>query len=62
LVSPYLRTFVVARINPLRWMKGDAPPADEVLKTMLSRISTFKIDKVRPQDLVGMAGAPAEEG
>jgi hypothetical protein len=23
LVSPYLRAFVVARINPLRWIKGD---------------------------------------
>ncbi len=22
LVSPYLRSFVVARINPLRWIKG----------------------------------------
>jgi ParB family transcriptional regulator, chromosome partitioning protein len=61
LVSPYLRTFVVARINPLRWIKGDAPPAEEVLKTMLSRVSTFKIDKVRPQDLAGMAGAPPDE-
>ena len=25
LVSPYLRSFVVARINPLRWIKGDRP-------------------------------------
>jgi ParB family chromosome partitioning protein len=28
LMSPYLRTFVVARINPLRWIKGDPPPLD----------------------------------
>src|SRR5215471_2756308 len=26
LVSPYLRAFVVARINPLRWIKGEPPP------------------------------------
>src|SRR5580700_1184244 len=26
MVSPYLRSFVVARINPLRWIKGDPPP------------------------------------
>ena len=25
LVSPYLRSFVVARINPLRWIKGESP-------------------------------------
>jgi hypothetical protein len=25
LVSQYLRSFVVARINPLRWIKGEPP-------------------------------------
>ena len=30
LVSPYLRSFVVARINPLRWIKGEPPPLEEV--------------------------------
>src|SRR6266536_5988493 len=34
LASPYLRSFVVARINPLRWIKGEPPPLEEVLKTM----------------------------
>jgi ParB family transcriptional regulator, chromosome partitioning protein len=33
-VSPYLRSFVVARINPLRWIKGEPPQLEEVLKTM----------------------------
>ncbi|MEO7092045.1 MAG: ParB N-terminal domain-containing protein, partial [Polyangiales bacterium] len=37
LTSPYLRSFVVARINPLRWIKGEPPPATEVLKTMKER-------------------------
>src|SRR5581483_3076950 len=36
LVSPYLRAFVVARINPLRWIQH-APPLEEVLKTMRDR-------------------------
>lgn len=27
LVSPYLRWFVVARINPLRWIKGEGLPS-----------------------------------
>ena len=31
--SPYLRAFVVARINPLRFMKGEPPPVDELLAT-----------------------------
>ncbi len=61
LVSPYLRSFVVARINPLRWIKGDAPPLEDVLKTMRERVAKFNVEKIRPQDLAGAAGAPDEE-
>lgn len=61
LVSPYLRSFVVARINPLRWIKGDAPPLEDVLKTMRERIAKFNIEKIKPQDLAGAAGPPDEE-
>src|SRR2546425_1005023 len=60
LTSPYLRTFVVARINPLRWIKGEPPPLDEVLKTMRDRAVKFNVEKIRPQDLASMAGAPDE--
>jgi ParB family chromosome partitioning protein len=61
LVSPYLRSFVVARINPLRWIKGDPPPLEEVLKTMRERAGRFNVEKVRPQDLAGAGGPPDEE-
>jgi ParB family chromosome partitioning protein len=61
LVSPYLRSFVVARINPLRWIKGDAPPLEDVLKTMRERVAKFNIEKIKPQDLAGAAGPPDEE-
>jgi ParB family transcriptional regulator, chromosome partitioning protein len=60
LVSPYLRSFVVARINPLRWIKGEPPPLEEVLKTMRERAGKFNIEKIRPQDLAGAAGPPDE--
>jgi ParB family chromosome partitioning protein len=62
LVSPYLRAFVVARINPLRWIKGDPPPLEEVLKTMRERAGKFNVEKIKPQDLAGAAGPPDEEG
>jgi ParB family chromosome partitioning protein len=62
LVSPYLRSFVVARINPLRWIKGEPPPLEEVLKTMRERAAKFNVEKIRPQDLAGSAGPPDEEG
>ena len=62
LVSPYLRSFVVARINPLRWITGEPPPPDEVLKTMRERATKFNVEKIKPQDLAGAAGPPDEEG
>src|SRR5262252_5836665 len=61
LTSPYLRTFVVARINPLRWIKGEPPKVEDVLKTMRDRAAKFNVEKVKQQDLASMAGAPAEE-
>jgi ParB family transcriptional regulator, chromosome partitioning protein len=62
LVSPYLRSFVVDRINPLRWIKGEPPPLEDVLKTMRERAAKFNVEKIRPQDLAGAAGPPDEEG
>jgi ParB family chromosome partitioning protein len=59
-VSPYLRAFVVARINPLRWMQGEPPPLEEVLKTMRERAGKFNTDKVKQEDLAGAGGAPDE--
>ncbi|HEX6803034.1 MAG TPA: ParB N-terminal domain-containing protein [Terriglobales bacterium] len=61
LVSSYLRSFVVARINPLRWIKGEPPPLEEVLRTMRERAGKFNVEKIRPQDLAGAAGPPDEE-
>ncbi len=61
LVSPYLRAFVVARINPLRWIKGEPPPLEEVLKTMRDRAAKFNAEKIKPQDLAGAAGPPDED-
>ena len=57
-VSPYLRTFVVARINPLRWIQGEPPPLEEVLKTMRDRAARFNVEKIKQSDLANMAGAP----
>jgi ParB family transcriptional regulator, chromosome partitioning protein len=60
LVSPYLRSFVVARINPLRWIKDEPPPLEEVFKTMRERAMKFNAEKIKPQDLAGAAGPPDE--
>ena len=61
MTSPYLRAFVVARINPLRWIKGDPPPLPDVLKTMRERVARFNVEKIRQEDLAGAGGPPDEE-
>ncbi len=61
LMSPYLRSFVVARINPLRWIKGDPPPLEEVLKTMRERAAKFNTERIKQEDLASSGGAPDEE-
>jgi ParB family chromosome partitioning protein len=61
LVSPYLRSFVVARINPLRWIKDKPPPVEDVLKTMRERAGKLNIENIKPQALSGAGGPPDEE-
>ena len=61
LMSPYLRTFVIARINPLRWIKGDPPPLEEVLKTMRDRAARFNVEKIKQSDLANMGGAAEDQ-
>jgi ParB family chromosome partitioning protein len=57
-VSPYLRAFVVGRINPLRWIQGEPPPLEEVLKTMRERAGKFNTDRIKQEDLASAGGAP----
>jgi len=54
--SPYLRTFVVARINPLRFIKGEPPPLDELLPSMTKRARGINPDKIRPEDVARTGG------
>jgi ParB family chromosome partitioning protein len=57
-VSPYLRAFVVGRINPLRWIQGEPPPLEEVLKTMRDRATKFNTERIKQEDLASAGGAP----
>jgi ParB family chromosome partitioning protein len=61
LVSPYLRPFVVARVNPLRWIKDEPPPLADVLKTMRDRLARFNVEKISPQDVARTGGAAEAE-
>jgi ParB family chromosome partitioning protein len=59
--SPYLKAFVVARVNPLRFAKGEPPPFDELIAQMTQRASRLDPSKVRSEDLARSGGAPEAE-
>lgn len=58
--SPYLRAFVVARVNPLRFMKV-LPPFDDALDDIQKRADRFKVDNVKQEDIAATAGLAADE-
>jgi ParB family chromosome partitioning protein len=64
--SPYLRTYVVARCNPVRFhkaKKGDAKPpmpVAEALTRMLGSAKKFDVAAVRQQDLALVAAVASE--
>jgi ParB family chromosome partitioning protein len=61
LTSPYLRSFVVARINPLRWIKGELPPAEKVIAQMSERAAKFNVERVKQDDLARAGGIADDE-
>jgi ParB family chromosome partitioning protein len=68
LMSAYLKPFVVARINPLRFQKAAKPGQkspraefDATIDKMIEGAKKLDPKKIRPQDLASMAGAAAPE-
>jgi ParB family chromosome partitioning protein len=62
LTSPYLRPFVVARINPIRFSKATTFDFDDVMQKMTSAAGRFNIDRVKPEEVTRAAGPPVDEG
>jgi ParB family chromosome partitioning protein len=56
-----LKNFVVARVNPLRFMKGEPPSFDELLQTMTKRAANMNVDKIGVNDLARTGGAADDE-
>jgi ParB family chromosome partitioning protein len=59
--SPYLKAFVVARVNPLRFMKT-MPPFDVALDDILKKAANFNVDRVKQEDIAATGGGTVEEG
>lgn len=60
--SPYLKPFVVARINPIRFQKTPTGDLKSVLEKMVASAKKFDAGKVKGADLQGMGGAPPPAG
>jgi ParB family chromosome partitioning protein len=60
-VSPYLKAFVVARCNPLRFMK-EPLELEDLLKTIRGKVERFNVDKVRQQDITASGGGVSDDG
>jgi ParB family chromosome partitioning protein len=58
--SPYLKAFVLARINPLRFTlkRGQKADFDETIGKMLSAARKFDVGKVRADQVARAGGAP----
>jgi ParB family chromosome partitioning protein len=59
--SPYLRPFVVARINPIRFSTSTEFDFDDVVGRMQKNAAKFNVDKVKQEDVVRTGGGPVEE-
>lgn len=62
LTSPYLKSFVVARVNPLRFRSKEAAPLsfDETLDRMAQAVQKFNPNKVKLDDLAKSGGMSDE--
>jgi len=58
--SPYLRAFVVARINPLRFQRGAKAEFDETIDKMLASARKMDPSKVRADQISSASGPPDE--
>jgi ParB family transcriptional regulator, chromosome partitioning protein len=59
--SPYLRPFVIARINPIRFSTSSEFDFDDVLGRMQKNAAKFNVDKIRQEEVVRAGGGPVDE-
>jgi ParB family chromosome partitioning protein len=63
LTSPYLKPFVVARVNYTRFSKATSFDFDEAFDKIIASAQKFNVDRVRQEDVAKVGGgAPEDEG
>lgn len=61
LESPYLKAFVVSRINHLRFVKDKHPDFDSTIDKILGAAKRFNAGNVKADQVARTGGAPSEE-
>jgi len=61
LTSPYLKTFVVSRVNYTRFVKSPTIDFDEAVDKITASAQKFNVEKVKQDDVAKAGGAPPDE-
>jgi ParB family chromosome partitioning protein len=61
LTSPYLKSFVVSRVNYTRFTKSPTVDFDEAFDRITTSAKKFNVDRVRQEDVVRAGGGPPDE-
>ena len=60
LTSPYLKPFVVSRVNFTRFSKATSFDFDEALDKIIASAAKFNVDRVKQEDVAKIGGGTAE--
>jgi ParB family transcriptional regulator, chromosome partitioning protein len=61
LTSPYLKPFVVARVNYTRFSKATSFDFEETLDKIIAGAQKFNVDRVKQEDVAKTGGAPVDD-
>jgi ParB family chromosome partitioning protein len=61
LTSPYLKPFVVSRVNYTRFSKATSFNFDETLDKIIASAAKFNVERVNQEDVAKSGGGPADE-
>ncbi|MBI3401890.1 MAG: ParB N-terminal domain-containing protein [Acidobacteria bacterium] len=61
LTSPYLRSFVVSRVNYTRFSKATSFDFDDTLDKIIAGAAKFNVDRVKQEDVAKSGGGPPDE-
>jgi len=61
LTSPYLKPFVVSRVNFTRFSKATSFDFDETLDKIIASAAKFNVDRVKQEDVARVGAGPAAE-